>query len=334
MSKQKVIIWGYPLDSHTHSYVHGAWYKTFKYLGYETYWFHDDNYPSGFDYSNTIFITEGYAEKNIPIVESSTYFVHICVNPQKYLEKGCRLIDIRFNVNQINDCNYSYEFNKKDCVSIDEVSFYNKSADDSVLSDQFKRGINGYESLYLSWATDLLPEEFNFDDRFISRERKIYHIGSISESNVNEIRKFVHASQENGIEFVHRNPWTNPATWEEVKLLTQKSYIAPDLRGSAMRSEINGKVDTGANHKLIGYIPCRIFKNISYGQIGATNSKSVKQLFGDLVIYNDDEYQLFYDVDKQKNDTDYIHEQMKYVQKNHTYINRVDSIMKVFNGDV
>jgi hypothetical protein len=202
------------------------------------------------------------------------------------------------------------------------------------LSDQFKRGISGYESLYLSWATDLLPEEFNFDDRFISREKKIYHIGSIAESNINEIRKFVQAAHENGIEFVHRNPWTNPATWEEVKLLTQKSYIAPDLRGSAMRSEINGKVDTGANHKLIGYIPCRIFKNISYGQIGATNSKSVKELFGDLVIYNDDEYQLFYDVDKIKNDTDYIHEQMKYVQKNHTYINRVDSIMKVFNRDV
>jgi hypothetical protein len=260
--------------------------------------------------------------------------VHICVNPQKYLEKGCRLIDIRFNVNQINDCNYSYEFNKKDSVKIDEVSFYINNANDSILSDKFKKGIGRYEALYLSWATDLLPEEFNYDDRFISRERKIYHVGSIAESNINEIRKFGRAMNENGIEFVHRNPWTHPATWEEVKILTQKSYIAPDLRGSAMRSEINGKVDTGANHKLIGYIPCRIFKNISYGQIGATNSKAVKDLFGDLVIYNDDEYQLFYDTVKMKDDSDYILEQMKFVQDNHTYINRVDSIMKVFNREI
>lgn len=334
MLKQKIIIWGYPLNSHTHSYIHGAWYKTFKHLGYDTYWFHDDNYPIGFDYSNSLFITEGYADKNIPIVKSSTYFVHICINPQKYLENECRLIDIRFNVNQINDCNYSYNFDKKESVKIDEVSYYNKFTSDSILSDKFRKGIGGYEALYLSWATDLLPEEFNYDDRFISRERKIYHIGSIAESNIIEIRNFSKAVQENGIEFIHRNPWTNPCTWEEVKVLTQKSYIAPDLRGSALRSEVNGKVDTGANHKLIGYIPCRIFKNISYGQIGATNSKSVKELFGELVIYNDDEYNLFYDADRKRSDVDYILEQMKFVQKNHTYVNRVNTIMKVFNREV
>jgi hypothetical protein len=330
----KIIIWGYPLNSHTHSYIHGAWYKTFKHLGYETYWFHDDNYPINFDYSNCLFITEGYAEKNIPLEETSTYFVHICVNPSKYLDKGCRLIDIRFNVNQINDCNYSYEFDKQNIIKIDEVSYYNKTANDDILSDQFKKGISNYESLYLSWATDLLPEEFNFDNRFIKRQRKIYHVGSISESNIQELRKFGKAMSENGIDFIHRDPWSNPATWEEVKDMTQKSYIAPDLRGSAMRSDINGKVDTGANHKLIGYIPCRIFKNISYGQIGATNSKAVKGLFGDLVVYNDDEYQLFYDAEKLKDNHDYIFEQMKYVQENHTYINRVNTIMKIYNKEI
>jgi hypothetical protein len=334
MPKQKIIIWGYPLNSHTHSYIHGAWYKTFKYLGYDTYWFHDDNYPIGFDYSNSLFITEGYADKNIPILKSSTYFVHICINPQKYLEKECRLIDVRFNVNQINDCNYSYNFDKKESVKIDEVSYYNKFTNDSILSDKFRKGIGEYEALYLSWATDMLPEEFNYEDRFISRERKIYHIGSISESNIIEIKNFSKAVQENGIEFIHRNPWTDPCTWKEVKVLTQKSYIAPDLRGSALRSEINGKIDTGANHKLIGYIPCRIFKNISYGQIGATNSKSVKELFGENVIYNDDEYNLFYDTDRKRGDVEYILEQMKFVQKNHTYVNRVNTIMKVFNREV
>ena len=46
MSLTKVIIWGYPLHSHTHSYIHYAWEKTFKHLGYEVYWFDDNNYPS------------------------------------------------------------------------------------------------------------------------------------------------------------------------------------------------------------------------------------------------------------------------------------------------
>ena len=43
---QKVIIWGYPLNTHTHSFVHYGWHKGFKALGYETYWFHDQDYLS------------------------------------------------------------------------------------------------------------------------------------------------------------------------------------------------------------------------------------------------------------------------------------------------
>ena len=64
----KVVIWGFPLHSHTHSYIHYGWYKGFKHLGYDTYWFDDTNYPSDFDYSNCLFLTEGYADNNIPIV--------------------------------------------------------------------------------------------------------------------------------------------------------------------------------------------------------------------------------------------------------------------------
>ena len=41
MKYNKVVIWGHPLYSHTHSYVHEAYNKAFKHLGYDTYWFHD-----------------------------------------------------------------------------------------------------------------------------------------------------------------------------------------------------------------------------------------------------------------------------------------------------
>jgi hypothetical protein len=332
--KPKIIVWGFPLNTHTHSYVHGAWVKTFKSLGFETYWFHDNNYPINFDYKNCIFITEGYAEKNIPLEASSTYFVHIAINPKKYLDKGCRLIDIRFNVDEINDCNYSYELERNKLLKIDDVAFYNKSADDSILSDKFRKGINNYEALYLSWATDLLPNEFNYEDRFLNRDEKYYFIGTIGESNVNEIRKIISACQTKNMQFVHINPWSAPVTYEEAKNLVQKSYIAPDVRGSALRLPVNGKVDTGANHKLNGYIPCRTFKNISYGQVGATNSLAVKKLFGDLIIYNDDEYELFFDTEKQRKNYDLIFEQMEFVSKKHTYINRVEAIMKVYNRDI
>ncbi len=77
----KVIIWGYPLYTHTHSYIHYGWYKAFKHMGYNTFWFHDNEFPVDFDYNDCLFISEGYADNNIPIIESSIYFIHIAINP-------------------------------------------------------------------------------------------------------------------------------------------------------------------------------------------------------------------------------------------------------------
>ena len=330
----KIIIWGYPLHTHTHSYIHAAWYKTFSSLGYETYWFADNAHPKDFDYSNCLFITEGYADSQIPINSTSTYFVHICVNPQKYLNAGARVIDIRFNVSEINDCNYSIVVDKSKLDKIDCCSFYEKNANDFVLSHQFKKGIQGYEALYLSWATDLLPQEFNYEDAKIERENKIYWIGSIAESNRNEIQKFMKSLQKYNVEFVHNDPWSNPLDSNAAKHYVQKSLIAPDIRGSANRRVVNEKVDTGSNHKLIGYIPCRIFKNISYGQLGITNSKAVRDLFDGNVIYSDNEEELLELSLPHIKNINLIKNQMDYVKENHTYINRVNSILKVYNKEI
>ena len=38
----QIIIWGHKLHSHTHSYIHNAFYIAFKYLKYKVLWL-DDN---------------------------------------------------------------------------------------------------------------------------------------------------------------------------------------------------------------------------------------------------------------------------------------------------
>ena len=63
--KPKIVIWGYNQDNHTQYYIHWAWHRTFKYLGYETYWFSDDDHPTDFDYGNCLFIAEGYRDNNM-----------------------------------------------------------------------------------------------------------------------------------------------------------------------------------------------------------------------------------------------------------------------------
>src|ERR1700744_2983695 len=190
---KKVVIWGYPLHSHTHSYIHYGWVKAFKYLGFATYWFHDKDYPNDtqFDYENTLFITEGYADNNIPLKKSSIYFVHICINPEKYYSKVQRFFDVRYLVNNIKDCNYDYVLDKTKCSKISEVTYYDIVNNTSGLTKHKNNPLNiSYEIIYICWATDLLPNEINFDWINCDRTEKIYYIGSLCASNENEINKF------------------------------------------------------------------------------------------------------------------------------------------------
>jgi hypothetical protein len=328
----KVIIWGFPLYSHTHSYVHYGWRKAFKSLGYETYWFHDGRFPADFDYSNCLFITEGYADNNIPLNSGSTYFVHMCRNPSKYLDAGCRLIDIRFNVKGTKDFTYDYVLDKSKCQQLDSVTFYERNASDLALREKYRKNISGYEAVYTTWATDMLPSEFNFDDMRIIRERKVWYIGSLWSANRDEIGLFKKACENNGVEFINNDPWNNYATVESHKDIIQRSYIAPDIRGSGVTC--GESTPQECNHLEIGYIPCRTFKNISYGQIGATNSKAVNDLFGGRIVYNSDPYALFADTDLNSKNYSLIREQMEYVKENHTFINRANCFLELFNNKI
>lgn len=331
MEFNKVIIWGFPLHTHTHSYIHGGWYKGFKSLGYETYWFHDGEYPSEevFDYSKALFITEGYADGKIPIISSSIYFVHICINPEKYLGKVKRLIEIRYLVDSIRDCNYEYVLDKTKCIKISDASYYEKLTDNGGLRNYHENPKKmDYECIYTCWATDLLPEEINEENIVMNRERCIYWCGSYDRNNNPELRKFIEAAESNGIKFKFNNPWNNPLSYEQVHELTMKSFMSPDIRCSGDPNKVRIG-ETGTCHKQIGYIPCRILKAISYGLLGITNSKHVWELLDNKVIYNDDEGQLFYDAIKYVDNVELIKEQMKIVKERHTYINRINDLLEV-----
>lgn len=104
-------------------------------------------------------------------------------------------------------------------------------------------------------------------------------------------------------------------SFEENQQLIKESIISPALQNEWQVEQ--------------GYIPCRIFKNISYGKMGITNNKYVNELFDNKLIYDTNIETL---VDKglkfeQKEDKyDTIIELMKEVRDKHTYINRIDYI--------
>lgn len=324
---KKVIIWGYPLYSHTHSFIHAGWFKAFKSLNYETYWFDNENYPIDFDFTNCLFISEGFADNNIPINNKSIYIIHICKEPKKYLEKGARLIDLRHNLKFIQDFSYDYVMKKEILEKIDEVSYYEKNASDLALRQKFRNNISGYEALYISWATDLLPDEILYKNIFIPKENNIYYIGSYWSANYKEINQFKTICSNNNINFIIRDPWKEKTTFEENKKLIQISYMAPDIRGSGVTCHESD--EEKCNHLSTGFIPCRIFKNISYGQLGITNSETVNNLFEQKLIYNKNLEDLFYNAKKQLKNFSLIKEQMNFVKERHTYINRINSILTI-----
>ena len=76
MDVNNIIIWGHKLHSHTHSYIHNAFFIAFKKLGYDTHWFDDNDDVSNFDFSNSLFITEHQVDNKIPKRDDCLYFIH------------------------------------------------------------------------------------------------------------------------------------------------------------------------------------------------------------------------------------------------------------------
>jgi hypothetical protein len=309
--------------------VHYGWYKAFKSLGYDTYWFDDNNWPKDFDFNDCLFITEGYADKNIPVVESSVYFVHICIDPAKYLSVGSRLIDIRFNVKKTKDFSYDYTRPDEKLIKLDDFTFYEKNASDAALVDKYKKGVSGYEAIYMYWATDYLPSDINFNDVFIDRTNTVYYVGSLWSANGRELRLFEKSLKTYGLSLEIRDPWKVKTSNEEAVKLVQQSYIAPDIRGSGVTC--NNASAEECNHLTIGYIPCRTFKNISYGQLGITNSPAVKELMGDFVVYSNDVEQLIECAEPDRKNYEKILASMAYVRDNHTFVNRAQALLQIIN---
>lgn len=299
---EKVVLWGHKLHSHTHSYIHNAFYRAFQHLGYETYWLDNNDDISGLDLSGALFITEGQVDQGIPVREDCFYFIH---NPQtkegfdkyKNLGKGDRWL--LFQV-------YTYDIH-----SVFNVT----KVDTGIYLDYSNRYV------FMPWATDLLPHEIEESKKTASiypelyPERKAVNwIGTIGDhvhGNIHELRPFIRACEENGVSFTHRTSMS----MEDNRYLISMDYIAPAI--------------VGAWQKEHGYIPCRIFKNISYGKIGVTNSRMVYDLFDQKIVYNPDTYQLFYDA-KKKLETmkiEELWELMDVVKEKHTYINRIKLLL-------
>ena len=291
---RKVIIWGHK-NGHTHGYIHSSYFKAFKSMGYDTYWFDDSDDVSGFNFDDCIFLTEDQVQHNIPLNKTSKYILHH-TKLDKYIDNGLDFINLA-NYLKYCDTGIDKAYNEGNTLEkVNECCFWDEKT----------------RTIHQPWGTDLLPKEIILSDARLSNliTNNINYIG-IAHENAPNINLFANSVRVKGKNF---NLIRGRTDVENMGLI-RDSLISVDIRGDW--------------HKECGYLPCRVFKNISYGRLTGTNSENVKNIMGDHVIYEPDPTLLYDKMIESERDKSLgdVKDAMLYVKEHHTYINRINNLI-------
>ena len=314
-SIKKIIIWGHSLHTHTHSYIHNGFYIAFKHCGYDTYWFDDNTNVSDFDFSNSLFISEHQVDNNIPKRADCLYFIHfldsykyINIPRQNVIDLKCAFRDMKrekeintsLNFIPINDKNFEFY-----CINnVNELTYYMMWATD-IFPETIQENINNLENISNKRNTNV----FNFIGSLNKEWNEAYH--SCSRKNI-KFNKY-------GATF-NKNNHNNKSIDENIELM-QTSIISPAFQDVEVQIRDN-------------YVPCRIFKNISYGRMGITNNKFVNELFNNKLICHENIHKCIdmgIEFENKNNKLEIIKELMEVVRDNHTYIQRIDAMKQFIN---
>ncbi len=171
--------------------------------------------------------------------------------------------------------------------------------------------------LYQPWGTNLLPDEFY--KPVVKRNFKVsFWIGSIwnnefNQGNLNEIAELKKVLKAKSVKFI--------------RLRCVPDLLSPYLiRMSCIAPAIAGRWQVENN-----YLPCRMFKNISYGQLGISNVKKFEDILGECSVKGKTIEEL---VDKAlsiplKKKKELIFCQQELVKKQ-TYLYKLNNILKAF----
>ena len=126
----------------------------------------------------------------------------------------------------------------------------------------------------MPWATDLLPHEIE-ETKDIIRARyrnkalfpgtKVLFVGTVWHRNEIVLSQFAEVCKKHGLQFsIEHIEKVN-----DLVAATYSCYMAPAIQGA-------GHIQSHTSF----YVPCRIFKNITYGALGVTNNPGVNMMLG------------------------------------------------------
>lgn len=288
----KVVLWGLRTQRHTHRYIHHTFYRTLRKINAPVVWVDDTARNASAIEKNDLVISVNIAGRHLPLLNDVFYCLHNFDDTVHDRIAPSKNIRLQVYTNQA-------EINSE---KWDAVTFFNTE----------KR------QLCQPWGTDLTAEEF-LPPVEGTRLKISFWIGSIwnnelNQGNLREIAALKKALARKSITFIPLHGVPDRFN----KMLVRASLIAPAI-GGGWQAENN-------------YLPCRMFKNISYGQLGISNVKKFSDLFGKEFWVAGDTIEelvdqaLFLDPKRKR---EIILAQQDVVKK-HTYIDKVNNILKAF----
>lgn len=294
----KWVVWGYTSKNpHTHGWIHAGLFRALEAMGRKPLWLDQSFDVSVIDFENTFFIGQNDSVEGMPLREDCFYAIHNAYgSPCMPLFNNLKMISFGVHLSTNERAKYHLA---------PEVPFY------------FAKPHN---YMGIRWATDLLPNEIAANKpsfAFNLESREVNYVGTTHPDYWEQLAPFAKACSENCIDFRTYGGYSDRrVSIEENIALVKRSYLAPAIQP---RFQVEN-----------GYVPCRIFKNISYGQFGLTNSHYVNALFGGKLIYNANPRELFYEARERLSamPLERLHGLMDEVAESHTYLNRIAAIEK------
>lgn len=127
--------------------------------------------------------------------------------------------------------------------------------------------------LFQPWGTDLLAEEF-LDPIFNPMSREAVFVGAIW----GDIRTGIELGNESAIDDLKAVLREHGLTFRHL------THVSDQENVDAVRSGRLAPAIAGGWQVQHGYIPCRVFKNVSYGTAMFTNVPQVNMMFGDAAV--------------------------------------------------
>lgn len=246
----KVVIWGLRSQWHSHRFIHQGFYETLRRLGVPVVWT---------DYG----ASPGVIESGDLVITSNAHGRLTSKNTLAPLREGAYYCFHGFG-------GIPYQIDSERYIRLEVFTRAALKAeqrwDEATYFDPSSR------TLYQAWGTNLFEEDFR--QPTASRLPVVFWVGAIwnnelDQGNVRQIAELKRVLRDRSLRFVHLKYVPNSVSLRAVRL----SRIAPAIAGQ-------WQVEND-------YLPCRMFKNISYGQLGISNVRWFRNLYHDCSVPGD-----------------------------------------------